>query len=85
MVTPRSKSETSAVRPIAAAKTRCLGTRSASWPAGRASTSIGRNSQSPISPRSNAEWRIENTCQPIATATMFTPRLSETSEDQNRK
>ena len=35
------------------------GSRSASWPAGRASSGTGANSASPIRPRSKALWWIE--------------------------
>ena len=43
--------------------------RRAARPAARAASS-GTNSQSPIRPRSNAEWWIAKTCQPTATATI---------------
>ena len=43
------------------------------------------NSQSPIRPRSNAEWRIAKTCQPTATATICAPRPSETSDDPEQR
>src|SRR6185312_8433817 len=59
------------------ANTSRRGARSASWPAGSASTNIGTNSASPIQPRSKAEACWSYTSQPMATSSAC--RLSHMS------
>ena len=56
------------VRTIDTAVTAFRDTRSAIWPAGRASSGNGTNSASPTSPRSSGLRWTAYTCHPIATA-----------------
>ena len=54
-------------------------------PAGKASRSSGRNSASPIRPRSKALRWIAYTCQPTATETICVPKLEPSMPSHSRR
>src|SRR4051794_10490037 len=73
-VTTSSSADTVSARTSPAANMRRRGNRSVSWPIGSASSGSGLNSIRPINPRSSGSRWIANTCQPMATATMFSAK-----------
>ena len=85
IVTTRSNAITtaSAIPQINTSLTR--GSRSASWPAGSASSGTGRNSASPIRPRSKARWWISYTCHPIATDAICIAKPEQSIDVQRRR